>query len=179
MRMFIQLALIGSIVVSAGSIAAHHPADHEPVRVWPRIDVIGPLGNKLPPSYRRSFQRPSYLGGKIAHTIAPSSQEAIAWHRSDHAGLYDNNGIKGLINGKHCPPQRVQQYFFYPKPWEVLNTRPRPKTDPPVDTPLEAVDIESASDLEILPLEMQLQLEPLPADEGMLELTLPEMLRAE
>lgn len=90
-----------------------------------RIDVIGPLGNRLPESYRRKYNRPSYIGGKIAAKIAPSSQEAMSFHRSEELGLYDNNGIRGAVACKHCPPQRVEQHYFYPKPWEVLTVGPR------------------------------------------------------
>ncbi|MCC9655555.1 hypothetical protein [Rhodopirellula halodulae] len=90
-----------------------------------RIDVIGPIGNRLPESYRRQYNRPTYLGGKTAAIIAPSSQEAMAWRRAEALGLYDNNGVKGLMHGKHCPPQRVEQHYFYPKPWEVLTVGPR------------------------------------------------------
>jgi len=90
-----------------------------------RVDVIGPIGNRLPPSYRRQYNRPSYLGGKIAAKIEPSSQEAMAFHRADELGLYDNNGIKGWMSSKNCPPRRVEQHYFYPKPWEVLTVGPR------------------------------------------------------
>ncbi|WP_037248948.1 hypothetical protein [Rhodopirellula baltica] len=90
-----------------------------------RIDVIGPVGSRMPESYRRQYNRPTYLGGKTAAIIAPSSQEARAWQRADALGLYDDNGIKGALHGKHCPPQRVEQHYFYPKPWEVLTVGPR------------------------------------------------------
>lgn len=91
----------------------------------PRIDPIGPVGNRLPESYRRQYNRPTYVGGKIAAKIAPSSQEAMSFHRSESLGLYDRTGIKGWLNGKNCPPQRVEQHYFYPKPWEVLAVGPR------------------------------------------------------
>lgn len=91
----------------------------------PRIDPIPPLGNRLPESYRRKYNRPSYIGGKIAAKIEPSSQEAMAFHRAESLGLYDNTGVKGFFNGKNCPPQRVEQHYFYPKPWEVLQVGPR------------------------------------------------------
>jgi hypothetical protein len=90
-----------------------------------RVDVIGPIGNRLPQSYRRTYNRPSYLGGKIAAKIEPSSQEAMAFHNAQDLGLYDNNGLKGAVTCKHCPPQRVEQHYFYPKPWEVLTVGPR------------------------------------------------------
>ncbi len=128
---------------------AHHP-ERETQPVHPRIDVIGPLGNRLPPSYRRMFNRPTYLGGKIAYHIAPSSQEAMAWHRAEHRGLYDGN----------CP--RVVDLYFYPKPWEAMRTGQRrsvlaPETTKPArpdyglsgeegmisDDPLESLEAES------------------------------------
>ncbi|KLU04759.1 putative signal peptide protein [Rhodopirellula islandica] len=90
-----------------------------------RVDVIGPVGSRLPESYRRQYNRPTYVGGKTAAIIAPSSQEARAWQRADALGLYDDNGIKGAVHGKHCPPKRVEQHYFYPKPWEVLTVGPR------------------------------------------------------
>lgn len=91
----------------------------------PRIDPISPIGNRLPPSYRRAYNRPTYVGGKIAAQIEPSSQEAMAFNRADAAGLYDNNGVKGFVHGKHCPPRRVERHYFYPKPWEALLVGPR------------------------------------------------------
>ena len=42
-------------------------------------------------SYRRRYNRPKYLGGKIAYHIAPSSQEAMAWHEAEHLGAYKNH----------------------------------------------------------------------------------------
>ncbi|WP_302120068.1 hypothetical protein [Allorhodopirellula heiligendammensis] len=98
-----------------------------------RIDVIGPLGNRLPESYRRKYNRPTYIGGKIAAKIAPSSQEAMSFHRSQELGLYDNNGIKGALSGQHCPPQRIEQHYFYPKPWEVLTVGPRRDRTAPIE----------------------------------------------
>ncbi len=90
-----------------------------------RVDVIGPIGNRLPQSYRRTYNRPSYLEGKIVAKIEPSSQEAMAFHNAQDLGLYDNNGLKGALTCRHCPPQRVEQHYFYPKPWEVLTVGPR------------------------------------------------------
>ena len=92
--------------------SAHHP-NRECETVRPRIDVIGPLGNKLRPSYRRELNRPRFLGGKIAYMIAPTSQEAMAWHRAEHRGDYAKNA------GRHEP------HYMYPKPWEALKIGPR------------------------------------------------------
>jgi len=134
--LLLSAGLLGSGAATPSAVPAHHPGDHGPVVVWPRVDVIGPLGNRLPPSYRRQMNRPTYLGGKMAHAIAPTSQEAMAWHQADHRGWYDDHGVKGLVNGKHCPPKRMTLQYFYPKPWEVLPVGPRP--------PAGAVDAEEA-----------------------------------
>ncbi|MGB7345333.1 MAG: hypothetical protein WBD20_14050, partial [Pirellulaceae bacterium] len=69
-----------TLIGLSGTAAAHHP-DRECQEVRPRVDVIGPIGNRLRPSYRRELNRPRYLGGKLAYAIAPTSQEAIVWHR--------------------------------------------------------------------------------------------------
>ncbi|MCO8121950.1 hypothetical protein NHH03_09400 [Stieleria sp. TO1_6] len=110
-------------VALAGLATAHHP-DKENQPVHPRIDLIGPIGNRLPPSYRRTYNRPTKLGGRIAYWIAPSSQEAMAWHHAKHAGAYK-------APKKHL---RLEQHYFYPKPWEVLRVGPRPSDVPPDDT---------------------------------------------
>ena len=120
-RLLVAL-LVMSPVMSVDATAAWPWTKYEGTS---RIDPIGPVGNRLPDSYRRQYNRPTYLGGKIAAKIAPSSQEAMAFRRSDSLGLYDHTGIKGWFNGKNCPPQRVEQHYFYPKPWEVLAVGPR------------------------------------------------------
>ena len=101
------------LIMSVSSSAfAHEPCrECQPVR--PRIDVIGPIGTNLPPSYRRTFNRPRFLPGKIAYLIAPSSQEAIAWHKAEHQCAYANN------------LGRIEPHYFYPKPWEALKVGPR------------------------------------------------------
>ncbi len=65
--------------------------------------------------YRLQYNRPTYYGGKIAYHISPTSQEAMVWQENLAAGRYD---------GHNCPP--LYKGFYYPKPWEVLNTGPRP-----------------------------------------------------
>jgi hypothetical protein len=97
------------------STPAHHP-DRENQVVRQRIDVIGPLGNRLPPSYRRQYNRPTNLGGKIAYKIAPTSQEAMAWHAATHRGDYQ------------CKAGRVVETYFYPKPYDVLPIGTRKQT---------------------------------------------------
>lgn len=64
--------------------------------------------------YRLRYNRPTYHGGKIAYHISPTSLEAMAWEENLERGYYD---------GHHCPP--LVKGFFYPKPWEALNTGPR------------------------------------------------------
>tara|TARA_R110002049_G_scaffold2750_2_gene21468 strand:- start:256686 stop:257171 length:486 start_codon:yes stop_codon:yes gene_type:complete len=109
-RILAGLVLIG---IFAGTVQAHHPdRANQPVR--PRVDCIGPVGNNLPPSYRRVYNRPRNLGGKIAYYVAPTSQEAIAWHRAKHMRAYE------------CNLPRQENYYFYPKPWESLQIGPRP-----------------------------------------------------
>ncbi len=96
----------------ASTVGAHHP-DRRNHRIWPRIDLIPPLGNKLPMEYRRRFNRPTWLGGWIAYKIEPTSQEAMAWHDAAHQRAYkDHRG-------------RLEKHFFYPKPWEGLKIGPR------------------------------------------------------
>jgi len=65
--------------------------------------------------YRRAYNRPRYVAGKLAHTFEPSSQEAMVWCEAKRAGLYAK---------PHMPPMCKRYYF--PKPWEILDTGPRP-----------------------------------------------------
>ncbi len=100
------------LLAAASVLPAQHPdRRNQPVRQ--PIDLIGPLGNRLPPSYRRTYNRPTYIGGKIAYWIAPSSQEAMAWQAAYRSGAYR----------EHAP--RLERHFFFPKPWEALQVGPR------------------------------------------------------
>jgi hypothetical protein len=99
-------------IIGPSNASAHHP-DREHQRIWPRIDVIPPLGYHLPMEYRRRFNRPTKVGGWIAYHIEPTSQEAMAWHDATHQRAYsDHRG-------------RLEKHFFYPKPWEGLQLGPR------------------------------------------------------
>lgn len=105
-----------AILLAVGSFSmalAHHP-DRARQPVKQRVDVIPPLGNQLKMSHRREFNRPSKLLGKISYYIAPTSQEAMAWHRAEHKGYYD------------CDQPRTVTHYFSPKPWEVLTIGARP-----------------------------------------------------
>ena len=112
MRWFTIASLIACF---SSMLLADHP-DKENHPVHPRIDLIGPLGNWLPPSYRRRYNRPSNTAGKISYYIAPSSLEAMSWHASKHRNAYKD----------HKP--RTVMHYFYPKPWEALKIGPRVDT---------------------------------------------------
>lgn len=110
-----RLALVLGLLSAASIGSAGHPPGYvQPV--YPRIDVIGPVGNRLPPGYRRKYNRPSYLGGWIMSGIAPSSQEAMAWQKAVQQDAYKD---------KHT---RQVMYYFFPKPWESLEVGPRTAT---------------------------------------------------
>ena len=110
-RLIAILIFASSCVISAN---AHHPdRENQPVRS--RVDVIGPVGNRLPMSYRRRYNRPTNFGGRIAYKIAPTSQEAMAWHSATHRGDY---------KGKKS---RVVETYYYAKPYDVLQMGTRKK----------------------------------------------------
>lgn len=128
------------------------------VPVRPRGELIPPLGNHLPPSYRAKMNRPTYLGGRIAYTIEPSSQEAMAWQRAWEKGYYAN----------HAP--RMETHFMYPKPWEVLGVEPKPKRD--TNENRAAIEPSNpATDLPLQALPGDFQPEAVEAPPGMLEST--------
>lgn len=104
MRFAIMTVVLAGIAVPA---MAHHP-DREHQHVTPRVDVIGPVGNRFGPSYRWRYNRPTYLGGKIMYKIAPTSQEAMAWHMAEHRCDYD------------CDHGRIVNHYFYAKPYDSL-----------------------------------------------------------
>lgn len=118
MRLLLSAALLVGVSMTA---LAHHP-DRENKPVRPRIEVIPPLGTSLGMSHRRKYNRPTNWGGKLMYYIAPSSQEAMAWHHATHRGFYENDS------------PRIVTHYFYPKPWEALTIGPRPRpatTDAP------------------------------------------------
>ena len=110
MRLLILLFLV---LPASTNLWGHGPYLSLPP-THPRFDPIPPLGNRLPPSYRRVYNRPTYVGGKLAHVLAPTSQEAMSWHEHVHRGSYRNHA------------GRIEPLYFYPKPWEVLTVGPRP-----------------------------------------------------
>lgn len=103
------LSLILSMgLIAIATTATAHPPDRGRQTVRPRYDLIGPIGNRLSPGYRRRYNRPTDLGGRIAYKIAPSSQEAMAWHAAKHRGDYD------------CHRGAVVPYYEFARPWEAL-----------------------------------------------------------
>ena len=79
-----------------------------------REDILPYPIIKAWPEYRYTYNRPRYLSGHIASVIEPTSQEAMAWKSSVNAGHYRNHAGR-------CVP-----LYYYPKPWEALNTMARP-----------------------------------------------------
>jgi hypothetical protein len=65
------------------------------------------------PEFREVYNRPRYPTGKFLYHIEPSSQEAMAWETNVRNGNYRNH------RGAYIPG------YYYPKPWEALNTMPR------------------------------------------------------
>jgi hypothetical protein len=78
-----------------------------------------PVWNSLP-EHRQVYNRPRYVGGYLASKIEPSSQEAMSWKSNQAQGNYAN----------HRGP--VVPYYYYPKPWESLNTRARQDFSKPI-----------------------------------------------
>ncbi len=149
----IGLPALAGLFLAVAPTAAH-PPDRTSHPVRPRIDVIPPLGNRLPMSYAARYNRPAYLTGLITYWIEPTSQEAMAWHRAVHRGYYAN----------HAP--RMETHYMYPKPWEIFgvggNMQPALATDAaaaqrmegaagvaPTDSPRDA---ELAPPVELLPV---------------------------
>ncbi len=83
----------------------------------PRPDILPHPIYYATTEYRRAYNRPRFSSGWIADKIAPTSQEALVWRENLQEGRYD---------GKDCPA--VYKTYYYPKPWEVLQTGPRPDT---------------------------------------------------
>ena len=65
--------------------------------------------------YRRTYNRPTFIGGWLAYKVSRTSQEAMVWQENLQAGNYDR---------KHMPP--MYKRYYAPKPWEMLATGPRP-----------------------------------------------------
>jgi hypothetical protein len=79
-----------------------------------RKDLLSHRLTNAIPEYRQVYNRPRYMTGFITSKIEPSSQEAMAWRTNYCNGNYANH------RGPSVP------YYYYPKPWEALDTKPRP-----------------------------------------------------
>jgi hypothetical protein len=90
----------------------------------PRPDILPYWLHDWHVDYRQIYNRPRYWPGRIAHMVEPTSQEAMVWCEANREGLY---------NGKNCPPS-FKQYNFQ-KPWEILQTGPRPDLNKPAEFP--------------------------------------------
>lgn len=113
-------------VWESGAIAAERPTLNHTRD--PRPDILPHPLQQHHVEYRLAYNRPRYISGWIAYKIARSSQEAMVWQENLQAGNYDQ---------KHMPP--MYKRYFAPKPWEVLQTGPRPDFPKPVREPLEEV----------------------------------------
>lgn len=148
-------SLLVFVLTFSAEMQAHHP-NKECQPVHPRYDLIGPLGTRLPMSYRRAYNRPRKIGGKIAYYIAPSSQEAMAWHNATHRGYYEH----------HRP--RMEMHYFYPKPWESLKVGPRVSESKKSDYEADAGEENGLEDVVVDQMELSVQ-EPLTNDAGLIE----------
>lgn len=112
-----SIVAIGLLLCSS-SVMAQTPYHRQtvPHRQW---DPIPPLGNNLPYSYARRYNRPSYMAGKLAHIIEPTSQEAMSWHDHVQRGSYRRKA------------GRIVDLYYHPKPWEVLTVGPRDASEGP------------------------------------------------
>lgn len=98
----------------------------------PRPDILPRPIYDHHTAYRAQYNRPSFVGGWIAYNISRTSLEAMSWQENYCAGNYARH---------HMPP--VCKTYYYPKPWEVLNTASRP------DFPSNRTNTQSASTEEL------------------------------
>ena len=109
--MFGRILFVAFVATLVAPVRAHDPS--HPFYYLPRPELFDWVERLEPRPYRHRFNRPRYIGGKIAYTIAPSSQEAMSWHEHQQRGSYRN----------HAGP--LVRNYYYPKPWEVLPVGPR------------------------------------------------------
>lgn len=122
-RLRSTIALTPALIVTAllAVDAQGHPPDRAHQTVRPRVEVIPPIGHRVP-DHRRTYNRPSDWVGRWAYHFAPSSQEAMSWHAAKHRGDYDQD----------CP-RRVVPRYEYLKPWQAIATGPRPAPRDSID----------------------------------------------
>lgn len=111
------LTLLSAVLVGFGASAALQAAER-PTLVHtndPRPDILPRPFYENSTEYRAQYNRPRFLGGWVAYNISRTSQEAMSWQENYCAGNYDRH---------HMPP--MCKTYYYPKPWEVLQTGARP-----------------------------------------------------
>jgi hypothetical protein len=121
-RAFHSVTVAATFAMFAGSLlnAGNHEAYFNPAN--PRPDFLPHTHYNNWVSYRAEYNRPHPFGGHIAAIIEPTSQEAMAWRIHDANGDY------------RCKRPGYVPIYNYPKPWEVLPTRPRPNAPLVSDT---------------------------------------------
>lgn len=119
-----------SINITTG-LAAERPTFNHTTD--PRPDILPHPFYYAHTEYRRAYNRPRYWGGWTADKIAANSQEAMVWRE---------NVAEGRYNARNCPP--VYKTYYYPKPWEALQTGPRADFPKPANTATGVNDQEAA-----------------------------------
>jgi hypothetical protein len=137
---FLIVHLLASLAVSNDALICEkdRPTFNKATRD-PRPDILPYWLTNLHQDYRRLYNRPTYLGGKIAHMIEPSSQEAMVWAEAKQLGLYHPH---------HQPP--LCRKYYAPKPWQRLATGPRPDKRPigQSSVPIPAEEVTIGEELE-------------------------------
>lgn len=108
-----------SLLLTLGGISSVVSAGERPTfnkdTCDPRPDILPYWLTSWHTDYRQRYNRPRYIGGKLAYYIEPTSQEAMVWCEANNMGLY-----------KTCNHPPVYKQYNSPKPWEILQTGPRP-----------------------------------------------------
>lgn len=111
-RSLLLLAAFAPASIPANGLAAERPTFNHTAD--PRPDILPHPFYYAHTEYRRAYNRPRYWGGWLADKVSLTSQEAMVWQENVAAGRYD---------ARNCPP--VYKTYYYPKPWEALQTGPR------------------------------------------------------
>ena len=117
--------LLLAAALGSPSLAAERPTFN--VTCDPRPNILAHPLYYAHTEYRREYNRPRYYPGWLAYKLAPTSQEAMVWYENKQAGNYDV---------RNAPP--MYKRYYAPKPWEVLQTGPRPNSlqyDNPLRSP--------------------------------------------
>lgn len=117
----------------------------------PRPDILPRPFYYAHTEYRRAYNRPRFWSGWLTDKIATNSQEAMVWRENVDSGRY---------NGRNCPP--VYKTYYYPKPWEALQTGPRADFAKPAKNAARLPDQEVG---EVVVPESGIDIVPQPTDE--------------